>query len=216
MAMNDYVDAYCERIEPGLWAEPLNAASNAGFMIAGVLLFVLLRRAPQPAPWSVRALPALLILVGVGSLAFHTIATVWAGWLDTGFILAFACVFFYAFFRHMAAAAWWWSGAAAVAFFWLSFGAKAWLPDLGLNGSEAYSPMLLGLLAMTWWLRGRPAFEPFLAGSLLFCVSIVLRTADRAVCDAFPIGTHFLWHLLNAAVLYILTAAMIESKDVKA
>jgi hypothetical protein len=213
MALNDYVDAYCERTDPGLWAEPLNAASNAGFVIAGALLFARLRRARQPIPWSIRALPALVILVGLGSFAFHTLATVWAGWLDTGFILAFACVFFYAFFRHVGAAAWWWSGAAAFVFFWLSFGAKAWLPDLGLNGSEAYLPMLVGLFAMTAWLRRNPpALGPFLAASLVICVSIALRTIDRAVCDAFPIGTHFLWHLLNAVVLYILTAALMRSR----
>jgi len=213
MALNDYVDAYCERMDPGLWAEPFNATSNAGFAVAAALLYVRLRRSPTPAPMSIRLLPALLLLVGVGSLAFHTMATVWAGWLDTGFILAFACVFFYAFFRHSGGASWQWSAAAAFGFFWLSFGAKAWLPDLGLNGSEAYSPMLVGLFAMTAWVQRYPQVSRlFFSASLLLCVSIVLRTVDRAVCDAFPLGTHFLWHLLNAAVLYILTAAMMNKK----
>ncbi len=217
MELTDYVDAYCERIDPGFWAEPLNATSNAGFAVAAALLVARLRRSPGPLPMSIRLLPALLLLVGLGSFAFHTLATLWAGWLDTGFILAFACVFFYAFFRHVAGAPWQWSGAAAFGFFGLSFGAKAWLPDLGMNGSEAYSPMLLGLFAMTAWLRREPAaFKSFLAGTLLLCVSIALRTIDRAACESIPVGTHFLWHLLNAAVLYVLTAAMIESKDVKA
>jgi hypothetical protein len=35
-------------------------------------------------------------------------------------------------------------------------------------------------------------------------VSLALRTADFAVCDAFPPGTHFIWHVLNATVLYVL------------
>lgn len=211
MALTDYVDAYCERVDPGFWAEPLNATSNAAFAIAAVLLFARLPRALQTSPGSIRLLPALLLLVGLGSFAFHTLATVWAGWLDTGFILAFACVFFYAFFRHVGGASWQWSAAAAVGFFWLSFGARAWLPDLGLNGSEAYSPMLLGLFAMTAWVQRDPrAFGSFLAASALFSLSVVLRTVDRAACDLFPLGTHFLWHLLNAAVLYILAAAMIE------
>jgi hypothetical protein len=214
MALNDYVDAYCERVDPGLWAEPLNATSNAGFAIAAVLLFSRVRHSPRPMPASIRVLAPLLLCVGLGSFAFHTLATVWAGWLDTGFILAFACVFFYAFFRHMGGASRRWSAAAAFGFFWLSFGARAWLPDLGLNGSEAYAPMLAGLLAMTAWVRRHPpAVRPFLAASALFCVSVALRTVDRAVCDSFPLGTHFLWHLLNAVVLYLLTAAMIERKS---
>lgn len=213
MALNDYVDAYCERTDPGLWAEPFNATSNVGFVIAAALLFARKQRALEPMPMSIRLLPALLLLVALGSFAFHTLATLWAGWLDTGFILAFACVFFYAFFRHVGGASQLWSGAAAFAFFWLSFGAKAWLPDLGLNGSEAYSPMLVGLFAMTAWLRREPAaFKCFLAATLLLCVSIALRTIDHAVCNALPIGTHFLWHLLNALVLYILTLALMDTR----
>jgi hypothetical protein len=32
---------------------------------------------------------------------------------------------------------------------------------------------------------------------------------DMSICNSLPIGTHFLWHLLNAYVLYrLLTALM--------
>jgi hypothetical protein len=33
---------------------------------------------------------------------------------------------------------------------------------------------------------------------------------DQAVCAAFPLGTHFIWHLLNAAVLLVLLDAAIS------
>lgn len=209
MTLNDYVDAYCERVEPGFWSEPFNAFSNAGFWIAGALLAARLRRDAVPLPLSIRLLPAWLILVGFGSFAFHTLATVWAGWLDTGFILAFACTFVYAFLRHVAGLKTWLCALAALIFFWLSFGAKAWMPALGLNGSEAYLPMLLGLFAMTAWLwRRSTAFKPFLGASLLFCASLALRTLDHALCADFSLGTHFAWHLLNALLLYVLTTAV--------
>jgi hypothetical protein len=42
-------------------------------------------------------------------------------------------------------------------------------------------------------------------------VSITARTIDMAVCAAFPLGTHFLWHLLNALTLYILIIAMMRA-----
>lgn len=29
--MNEFIDIYCERLGPGLWAEPLNALTNAAF-----------------------------------------------------------------------------------------------------------------------------------------------------------------------------------------
>jgi hypothetical protein len=31
---------------------------------------------------------------------------------------------------------------------------------------------------------------------------------DARLCDSLPLGTHFLWHLLNGAVLAILLVAM--------
>ena len=42
--------------------------------------------------------------------------------------------------------------------------------------------------------------------ALPICVSLAARTLDRAACGAIPFGTHWLWHLLNACVLYALIA----------
>jgi hypothetical protein len=38
-----------------------------------------------------------------------------------------------------------------------------------------------------------------------------LRTLDAAMCDAFPLGTHFLWHLINAALLFVLAQALVAA-----
>ena len=38
-------------------------------------------------------------------------------------------------------------------------------------------------------------------GAGILAVSLGFRTVDEAVCGAVPIGTHFLWHLLNAVLL---------------
>ena len=38
----------------------------------------------------------------------------------------------------------------------------------------------------------------------LFLLSLTFRTLDRAVCPVWPLGTHALWHILNAGVLYAL------------
>ncbi|PWT93645.1 MAG: hypothetical protein C5B56_00365, partial [Proteobacteria bacterium] len=46
----------------------------------------------------------------------------------------------------------------------------------------------------------------------LFCVSLVFRTIDRTICGAFPLGTHFVWHMLNAVVLFVLLRAAILFK----
>ena len=41
-------------------------------------------------------------------------------------------------------------------------------------------------------------------------VSLTLRTLDEPLCGAWPIGTHFLWHLLNAVTLWLVSAAIIR------
>lgn len=35
----DYIDIYCERLAPGLLAEPLNALSNISFLIAALAIW---------------------------------------------------------------------------------------------------------------------------------------------------------------------------------
>jgi hypothetical protein len=32
-------------------------------------------------------------------------------------------------------------------------------------------------------------------------LSLVFRSLDEIVCPAVPLGTHFLWHILNAVML---------------
>jgi hypothetical protein len=44
----------------------------------------------------------------------------------------------------------------------------------------------------------------------VFVISLAFRTVDRAVCGTFPLGTHFIWHLLNAVVLFVLLRAAIR------
>lgn len=41
----------------------------------------------------------------------------------------------------------------------------------------------------------------FVLGALLLTLSIPLRSIDNTVCGAWPVGTHFVWHLLNGLVL---------------
>jgi hypothetical protein len=48
MDWNAFVDNYCERTGAGFWAEPLNAISNASFLVAAALAFRLWRRRGRP------------------------------------------------------------------------------------------------------------------------------------------------------------------------
>jgi hypothetical protein len=67
----DMMDVYCERVGPGLLAEPLNAVSNISFLLAAWAAWVLAKRTGALSA-GVRVLIALAASVGVGSILWHT------------------------------------------------------------------------------------------------------------------------------------------------
>ena len=156
MSLTSYVDAYCERVDPGFWSEPLNALTNAGFALAAWLLWRSLQRwRAQGAriPPEIAALPALMLLIAACSFAFHTLALVWAGLADQLSILLFGCVFLFGFLRRIAGLATWIALAAAILFSLASYFTPELLPPGFLNQSGAYFPYLVALLGMTIYLR---------------------------------------------------------------
>jgi hypothetical protein len=62
------------------------------------------------------------------------------------------------------------------------------------------------------WLaaRGHPAGRWRAAAAGIFAVSLAFRTLDGPLCAAIPVGTHFIWHLLNAIVLGTLLVALVR------
>jgi hypothetical protein len=195
------VDDYCERTGPGLWAEPLNAVSNVAFLIAcGVLLWQLTRQRPpaSPAAWT---LAALIGVVGLCSLSFHTFATRFTGALDTLSIVVFILVALTLIAGRRYGWPWRRAWLVAPAYVVLAVAVNALLVSVGgvdttLGG---YLPALVVLIGLGLADRSRTLI---IAGGV-FVVSLTLRTLDGPLCSQVPIGTHFLWHLLNAVVLYL-------------
>ena len=82
------LDGYCERLAPGIWAEPLNAVTNLAFLGAALLMW---RRGVGLGP--ARLLCGWLFAIGVGSFLFHTFATPWAALADVVPIFAFVVTY---------------------------------------------------------------------------------------------------------------------------
>lgn len=202
------VDNYCERLGPGLWAEPLNAITNLAFLVAAWFIWRLAKRRGA-LTGSVWLLVVLTGAVGIGSGVFHTVATVLTEWLDIIPILAFQLVWLWLYFREMMGL-----GRAASAGVIVVFIAAALIgesfPEI-LNGSLLYAPTLITLLILGVYHRMKAFAGPglLLAGAGVFLLSLTFRTMDAAVCESLPIGTHFLWHLLNALLLYLVARAYV-------
>jgi hypothetical protein len=195
------IDLYCERIGDGLWAEPLNAVTNVAFFVAAFLAW---RLRWGGLDQRLGTLILLMVLVGVGSGLFHTFATSWARVADAVPILLFSMLFLWMYQRDVLGVPR--RKARAVAALPLGGVLVGGLfPDVA-NGSLFYVPVLILLVAFgELHYRSHLAARRMLpAAAGLFLASLMLRTVDNAACSALPAGTHFLWHVLNAAVLYML------------
>ena len=197
------IDQYCERLDPSFWAEPVNALTNVAFIVAAVMALMAWRRAGE----SDRAVLALIVVVfaiGLGSFAFHTLATRGARLLDVIPIGVFIYGYFLLALRRMLNVPWVYSVVLLIAFMALSNALAIAVPREVLNGSTGYFPALGALLVIGWLLRDSAQGRAMLIAAAIFVVSLALRIVDLDICDALPVGTHFLWHILNAVLLYLL------------
>lgn len=202
------LDLYCERVGPGLSAEPLNALTNVAFLIAAWAAWSLARRS-RIVPADIWMLIALSIVIGIGSALFHTFATGWARILDEVPILLFQLWYLWLYMHRIMARA---PGLAAATI--AGYLAAAYLGrqfPLLLNGSLVYAPALILMLGLGLYhfLQHKAGRCLLLGGMGVFVISLVLRSIDEAACPYVPTGTHFLWHILNGVVLYLSMRALI-------
>ncbi|WP_018698693.1 ceramidase domain-containing protein [Amorphus coralli] len=207
--MNEALDLYCERLGSGFWAEPLNAVTNLAFLVAAALAI---------RAWAGRKddLPVLLLalltgVIGIGSFLFHTFATGWSAIADVAPIALFIYGFFFLAMRRFFGLGIGWAFAATGLYLAASVGAVPLLEPV-FGGSAGYIPALLGLVGTGAILAGRrdPRAVGLLCAAMVFCASLAFRIVDEPFCAVLPFGTHFMWHVLNAAVLYI---AMMTALD---
>ncbi len=210
-----FLDIYCERTGPELWSEPFNLVSNAAFLIAAGLL---LRRyfrlhAGHPCRRLDRLLLILLLAsIGVGSGLWHLYAQRWAMLADVLPIAVFVCVFLLVTLARVLQASPVLTAVFFLAFLGLNAAVLATVPADFLNGSALYLPTWAALASLALWLDSRrhPAWHHHAWAAGLFLVSLLIRSMDMALCGAWPLGTHFLWHLLNTALLYLLVNGLLR------
>ncbi|WP_424975483.1 ceramidase domain-containing protein [Dinoroseobacter sp. S124A] len=195
------IDGYCERLDPGYWAEPVNAVTNAAFVLVAWVMWRRVRGQGLPLA---ELLCLVLALIGMGSFLFHTHAQVWAAIADVVPIVGFSLLYIYVANRHF----WGWPGWAAAlgALAYLPYSALltpvfAGLPFFGISSFYWPLPVLIFGYAVLLSRRAPATARGLTIGAGMLCLSLVARSLDMPVCGALPLGTHFLWHILNALML---------------
>ena len=202
------LDAYCERVGPGLLAEPLNAFSNASFLIAAWAAWILAKRTGK-LTLEIRLLIALGFLVGIGSILWHTYPTNTTLILDIVPIVIFIMWFIWLYTRKVIGLRPL-NAAAAVILFLAAIYFAAPYAQL-LHGAPVYTPGLLVVLVLGIYhaVKQKTARFLLLSTAGVYFTALFFRTIDQEVCAAMPIGTHFIWHSLIGLVTYMAMRALI-------
>jgi hypothetical protein len=213
-----FLDQYCERAgQVGLFAEPVNALTNLAFIIAAFLAWRYWRRSDESYAMhsiDILLLILLLALIGIGSGAWHVFADTHTLLMDVIPIVLFMNVFLVAAAIRILGLRWWGALLLFGLFQGLNVASEMFLPRELLNGTIMYIPayaLLFGIVARATITRN--AARNLLGyGLIVWTFSLLFRTIDHEICDIFPWGTHFLWHVLNAVVLYLLLRALIAAQ----
>lgn len=210
--LNTSIDIYCERVSSDLFAEPINFLSNIAFIIA---FYILLRRL-KDLSFSDKALKKISIIltyiilfIGLGSFLFHAFGNLWSAFADTLPILIFILFYLYVAVRFYLEQTNLVSVAALIIFLSLNI-------LLGFAGVEEISSYLTALFAMLLisvisLIRGEIGISRGLfISSIIFIISLTFRQVDNIACSYISLGTHWIWHILNAILLYSLVLLFIK------
>ena len=189
MTFGEHVFLYCERgTNEALWAEPINAISNAGFILAALIFWQLVLWRPREERSADHYLfVALVFLIGFGSLAFHLYADQGTALADVIPIAVFMLVYLGFALNRFLGVPPGWTVLLAIGFAGLigfagqvhcwdgGIGLPGSAPDAKpcLNGSMAYLPALgaLIIVGMVAAERHHKAAPYILAAAVVFAVS---------------------------------------------
>ncbi|MEM9900384.1 MAG: hypothetical protein AAF865_03500 [Pseudomonadota bacterium] len=199
------IDSYCERMDFTFWGEPINAVSNAAFVIAALWMWMRIERlGAGDAAGIGKVLCAMLAGTGVGSFLWHTFATAWAVSIDVAFIALFTLTYIYAANRYFWELGVWLAGFGALLFLPYASvvgSAFAQLPFFEISFFYWPIPLLIFAYGIALWQRRPATGRGLVLGASLLVVSLFFRSIDEAICDHVHVGSHFLWHVLNGIML---------------
>lgn len=193
---------FCERQGgTGLLSEPVNVFTNVVFFIVAWLLFQKLKN--KKVPKTLHLFVPLSIAIGTGSVLFHIFHNPFTNLIDGLPILITMLLFVFLFMRSVFK-----SKRMILVILLIFFILQLTLYISGYRNVENVSVRHLinifafPLLIIIAFKKFSPQIHLLVFAFISYAVAIALRFLEPAICQAFPIGTHFTWHILNALVIY--------------
>ena len=204
------LNIYCERSGAGFWHEPINALTNLIFILAGFIL-VLKTRPNRLCIF----LSLQIIFIGIASFLFHTFANILVGLIDAVSIMLFGVTYIFGSNLYFLKLSYVTSLIIAVCLLPFSFVVSqlATISFGTLNGSTWYFSFIILFLTYSYVIRKEFAqMSAILFSAALFLsVSIIFRSIDIISCNSIPVGTHFVWHIMNGILLWTLVWGIHQS-----
>lgn len=205
----------CERAGLGFLQEPLNVLSSFAFVFVAVAIYRHYHRHEDLQKkwiWDVHALTFITFLIGVNSVAFHAVPTPVTELADTVTIVLFIILYFWSVLFRIGRTTIFQAGICFTAFLGFSHILVHQFPR-ALNDSIGYLSSMIALImiAVYLYLKARPSSTHFMMAAIIGVVSLFCRAIDREICPMLPIGSHFLWHMLNATLIYILLKQLVRN-----
>lgn len=211
--MFEKINVYCERTDFAFWGEPLNALTNIAFIIAAYFCYRLYRTSERIDFYAL-TLIMLLVYVGIGSFLFHTLAERWAALADIIPIGLLILTYYIAMMRRVFHVRWL-VVAGLFGLFPIAYAGINTLPFLSATAFYFPALMMMIIFAAFYIILGKKEKQVLPFAAFIFVISLAARVADHKLCGAFPYGTHFIWHICNASVLYLAFRAYWLNANVK-
>ncbi|TLU83850.1 MAG: hypothetical protein FDX30_06145 [Chlorobium sp.] len=199
---------YCERHGLGLLDEPLNLTTNISFFLAAAAAAHLMKKHGRLNSGNA-ILVILMILIGTGSTLYHSFASKWAEVSDVVPIFLYQIAFLWLYCQKIIKLTQVYSFLGI--FLFIAINVFSCNFQSVLNGSIMYFPAFIVVFSLGVYHLMHQQIErlAILAASLVFSLSLLFRTIDLYICPLWPLGTHFIWHILNGLLLYLTTRVII-------
>lgn len=205
---------YCESVSLPLIEQPFNAFSSFGFILGALLLYRYAKKHDLLGIPQLRKLILIGGVIGIGSFIWHTHLSILTFAFDVIPIFSFLILYQWIWYREFTSFTTR-QRVIAIGILLLAMGGASLVYEsIFLQKSNAFIPLTVWLLVTMVQQRRLHTEMACMHGAAatVLWFAILMRMIDVPVCPHLHDGTHYLWHLLCALALYIVTLALMKAR----